>query len=187
MVKAFQADGMPLWAIKTYSFTTQDGVGTYEIGVGKTLNTPMPLKIIQALRQTSNSTPAIPMNIYADYNFRLLPNTAPTSIPVNMSYQPLAEYGVIQLWPAPQAGITISLRYQRPFEDMVGASDDFDFPSYWTEALIYGLADRLAPEYGIPLQDRMLIKKEAEFHKETALSFGSEESSVQLMPDWSGR
>lgn len=188
MLKAFQADGMPLWAMKSHTFTTSPGVATYNIGVGQTINVPQPLKIVQAYRSQGTNYSNVPLNIYTNYNFNLLPSQAASSVPVNLYYQPLSNSGIISLWPKPSTNdIEITIRYQRPFEDMVAANDDFDFPPYWMEAIIYGLAARLAPEYGIPLQDRQLLTKEALFMKEQALQFGSEEGSLYLQPDWSGR
>lgn len=188
MIKAFQAEGMPVWAMKSYTFTTTSGTSAYNIGNGQTINTPMPLKVIQAVRGDGSSYSNVPLNIYTDYNFRLLPLTYSSGVPVNLYYQPLSTYGIINLWPIPSDSTTqITIRYQRPFEDMTSSTDDFDFPSYWMEALIYGLASRLAPEYGIPLQDRQLLTKEALFMKDQALQFGSEEGSIYLQPDWSGK
>ncbi len=67
---------------------------------------------------------------------------------------------------------------------MVSGTDTLDFPQWWHEAVIYGLASRLAPEYGIPLQDRSMYQKEAEYFLQEALSFGTEEGSLYLAPDW---
>ena len=187
MVKGFQADGMPVWAIKKYTFTVVSGTSVYNIGNGQTLNTPMPLKVLQAYRNQANSV-NVPMNIYTNYNFNLLPLTLTSGVPINLYYQPLSNYGVISLWPIPDdSTTTITLVYQRPFEDMNTATDDFDFPPYWTEALIYGLAWRLAPEYGVPIQDRAAMMKEAEFFHQQALMYGSEEGSIYMTPDWAGK
>ncbi|MFN7882496.1 MAG: hypothetical protein ACK5PF_05725 [bacterium] len=188
MLKAFHADGMPLWALKEFTFNTVANTSAYNIGNSQTLNTPMPLKITQAVKASGSSYSNVPLNIYTDYNFRLLPMLNSSGVPVNMYYQPFSDYGTINLWPKPPDNTTsITIRYQRPFEDMVTATDDFDFPPYWLEAIIYNLADRLAPEYGIPLQDRSALKMEAKMFKDEALSFGSEEGSLYLQPDWSGR
>lgn len=191
MLLGFQTEGMPIWAMNSYTFPTVASVGSYTIGVGATLNTPMPLKIVQAWRSTDMQA-NIPMNIYTNYNYNLLPQTAGPSTPVNLTYQPgegsLSSYGTIQLWPLPMnASNIITIRYQRPFADMVNLTDEVDFPRYWYEAIIYGLAARLAPEYGTPMQDRQIIRQEAEQFKQAALSFGTEEGSIYFQPDWSGR
>jgi hypothetical protein len=184
MIKGFQADGMPVWAIKEYTFSTVASTGTYDIGTGQTLNTPMPLKVIQAYRIEDTGAVNVPINVYNHYDYNLLPVNASAGEPVNLFYQPLSTYGTLKLWPTPSdATTTITLIYQRPFEDMTSATDDFDFPAYWTEALIYGLAWRLSPEYGTPIQDRSLIQKEAEYFHQQALSFGTEEGSMFFQPD----
>jgi len=188
MIKGFYADGMPLWAIKEYTFTTVASVGTYNMGNGQTLATPMPLKVVQGYRIETSGASNIPLNVYNHYDYNLLPVNATAGEPVNMFYQPFSTYGVIKLWPTPiDATTTITIVYQRPFEDMVTSTDDFDFPSYWTEALIYGLAWRLSGEYGLPIMDRQNLQKEAEFFHQQALSFGTEEGSLYFQPDSTGR
>lgn len=188
MIKGFQTDGMPVWSIKSYTFPVSLSDPDYLIGPGQQFDTAMPLKVLQAWRNSPNNFSNVPMNIYTNYNYDLLPLTLSSGTPVNLYYQPMKEHGVINLWPKPNdTSITITIRYQAPFEDMTSATDDLDFPSYWTEAVIYGLAARLAPEYGIPLQDRQLLQKEAMEYHANALSFGTEEGSFYFQPDWTGR
>ena len=187
MIKGFETDGMPLWSIKSYTFTVTQGTAAYNIGVGQTFNTAKPLKVIQAWRNQDTNFSNVPMNVYTNYNYDLLPLALSSGTPVNLYYQPLREYGVINLWPKPNDSVTtITLRYQTPFEDMTSSTDDIDFPSEWTEAIIYGLAHRLSPEYGVPLQDRQLLAKEAEFFHDKALSFGTEEGGIFFQPDTAG-
>jgi hypothetical protein len=130
------------------------------------------------------------MNIYNRYDFNLLPQLSTiTGTPVNLYYQPLADNtGTIKLWPTPDnSTTTVTIEYQRPFQDMDASTDDLDFPNYWTQAIIYNLAWALAPEYGIPPTDRGLLIQEAKYFHEQALGFGSEDSSVFFQPDWQGR
>ena len=187
LMKALMAKGMPLWNINEYTFSTVANTSTYNIGTGQTLNTPMPMKMLQAYRIDTTGGAQVPMEIKAHYDYNLLPVNATASIPVQLYYQPLSTYGVIKLWPAPSSTTTtVTITYQRPVEDMVSTSDNMDFPAYWTDAIIYSLAWRLAPEYGVPLQDRTSISKEALLFVEEALSFGSEEASIFVMPKWIG-
>jgi hypothetical protein len=181
IVKAFHADGMPLWKITSTTFTVTSGTDTYTIGPASTVSAVHPLKVIEAFYTPSggNNTP---MNVYNRYDYMQLPNTA-SGTPVNLYYQPLRTTGVIRLWPTPDDSTTIiTVHYQAPFEDMNAAGDDFDFPSYWIQALIYNLAWSLSPEYGIPPQDRQLLAAEAKFWKDEALSYGSEEGSLFFQP-----
>lgn len=184
LLKAYEADGMPLWKVLSTTFTTVSGTNTYNIGPGQTIaTTGMPLKLLQAFYTVSGGTNT-PINVYTRYDFNQLPQaTTITGTPVNIYYQPLRTSGVIKVWPTPNnSTTTITVHYQSPYEDMVNSTDDFDFPSYWMQALIYGLAWTLASEYGLPLQDRKMIGDEAQYWHQLALSFGSEEGSLFFQP-----
>lgn len=183
LVKAFQADGMPLWKVASQSFTVVDGTASYTVGPSQTINCPKPLKIIQALRTVSGGTNT-PMNVYNRYDFNNLPSTSSEGEPVNFYYQPLRTTGTIRLWPTPDNSTTsITFHYVSPYEDMDSSANDFDFPSEWIQALIYNLAWALAPEYGIPPTDRGILQKEADYWHMYALSAGTEEGSIYIRPD----
>lgn len=184
LIKAFQADGMPLWKIASQSFTVTSGTASYTVGPSQTINCPKPLKIIEAHWTPTNGTNT-PLNLYNRYDFKDLPQgTTVTGDPVNMYYQPLRTTGTIVLWPVPNNSTTvITFQYQAPYEDMDDAGNDFDFPSEWMMPLTYMLAWSLAPEYGIPPTDRSLLQKEAEFWHQYVLSMGSEEGSLYFQPE----
>jgi len=189
LIASWRADGMPVWAMKTYSFNLVAGQQNYAIGVGTSINTPMPMKLTEAIRVNTQGGNRVPLNIYTDYDFKLLSNfVSTTGTPVQIHYQPLETTGVIQFWPVPDAAaasnFTIEITYQRPFEDFDNAGDEPDFPSYWTRAIIWGLASELAEEYGMPAADGARLEKKAEKAKDLALSFGTEEGSIRFMPDW---
>lgn len=189
LIASWRVDGMPVWAMKTFSFSTTAGVQNYEIGVGQVINTPMPMKLTQAIRIDTVGGNRVPLNIYTQYDFNLLSNFQSTQgTPVQLYYQPKATSGTLRLWPIPDAtfasGNTIEITYQRPFEEFDTATDEPDFPSYWTRAIIYGLAYDLSPEYGMALPDRKVLQADAMVYKDQALSFGTEEGSIRFMPDW---
>lgn len=184
LVKTLQADGMPLWKISSQTFTVTSGTASYTVGPSQTINCPKPLKILQALTTPSGGVNTT-MNIYNRYDFNELPNTSDfTGEPTTLYYQPGNTTGTITLWPIPDNSTTsITFHYHSPYEDMSSATDDFDFPSEWMTPLIYLLAWMMAPEYGIPPQDRMLLQKEAEYWHQYALSMGSEEGSFFVRPE----
>jgi hypothetical protein len=179
IVKAFQVDGMPLWAIVSKTFTATTNVASYTIGPGATVATlGMPLKVIQAWYTPSggNNTP---MEVIPRYDYNQLPRSAAdVGTPIQLYYQPGITTGTISLWPIPNnSTTTISVDYTTPYEDMNNATDTFTFPSYWMQALIYNLAWSLSPEYGIPINDRNQLAGEAKYWHQEALSYGSEEGS----------
>lgn len=192
MVKAFHALGMPVWAIteQYLSFTSWAATSTVSIGPGATINQIVkPLKILQALRR-DNSVPAFPVDVPLEIlpyeNYELLSSKNATGAPTSLFYQPQAYQGNISLWVRPdaywQTNGQLYIRYQRPFQDFNTATDEPDFPVEWHEALIYNLAIRLAPNYGLPSVDRQALKADAKEALAMALGFDVEEGSLYLQP-----
>lgn len=186
LVAEFQTLGMPLWARKDSTVTMVADQFSYTIGIGQSVNIAFPLKILQAwvVDDTGGSIQELWPNAIDVYNRFPTGNTS--GVPSQYNYQPKINYGVLRIWPAPDATTVankdLHISYMAPFEGFVSASDTPYFPREWNNALIYGLADLLAPEYGIPPNDRLLIKKEAKDHLELALDFGLENASITFSP-----
>jgi hypothetical protein len=186
MVKAWQVDGLPLWAIKQYSLTLTAS-NSYEIGLSKTVAIPKPLKVIQAFLKDNTSNVDIPMRIITRDEYNRLGNKISEGYPIQIFYEPLLDYGVLHVYPKPNntaiANKTLVLVYQRPFEDFDASIDEPDFPQEWYEAIKYGLASRLAGEYGMDLNERRELIQEANAIKEQTLGFGTEEGSFFIKAD----
>ena len=182
MVKAFMADGMPVWAITTTSFALVDGTSRYRIGTGQTVNTSKPLKVIQAYIRNTTSNVDTPMRIITRDDYYRLGNKSTEGLPIQLFYHPQNLYGDLYLFPTPDSSAAttyqIHIVYQRIYEDFDAATDTPDFPQEWHEALKYGLAARLAPEYGMPPNDRKILVQEAQMARMEALSSGTEEGSL---------
>lgn len=185
IVAEFTTLGMPLWARTDFTLPMVAGQSTYTLGVGQAVNTPFPIRIHGIVLRNSFGG-VISMFPVARDDFNLL-NVTSTGTPVNYTYQPLINYGVLKVWPTPDATVvseyTAVITYQKPFQGFTAGTETPDFPQEWQNALIYALAVSLAPEYQIPLLDRQQLQKEAEIHLNTALSGGVEEASFFFQPD----
>lgn len=181
MLKTFTVKGMPLWVISEYDVTLSTS-NTYTFGIGQAINIPAPLKVIQAIlvRDDGNTTP---LEVKTHYDFNLL-SSGGSGTPTAYWYEPLNQTGKLHVWPTPEAEHKVRVVYQRPFQDMVSGTDTLDFPQWWHEAVIFGLAWRLCGDYGIPLADRKYLGEEAKFYLDEATSFGTEEGSLFIQPDW---
>ena len=62
------------------------------------------------------------------------------------------------------------LTVERGIEDIITDDNNFDLPVEWMEAVAYGLAYRIAPEYGINGTEREQLGKEAASAKENMLA-----------------
>lgn len=171
--------GMPLWS--RYEYTITPTTNQYTIGEGYTLNTPYPVRLLQAYRTDNNAK--IPMEIVAREDYNILP-TSSSGTPLKVNYQQYVNYGVLSLWPTPASTntSTVTFVYQRPFQYFTSASDTMDFPEEWYNALIYTTAVLLAPEWSVPLQDRQALRAEAKEYVAAAEDTGQETGSFFVQP-----
>lgn len=185
LIGEFKVKGLQVWQRTTYTMSLTNATSSYNIGSGQTLNTPYPIHILQVVRADSNQGTRIPVDVIADYNFNLLPTNS-SGVPIQVTYQPKMNMGVIKVWPTPDtyaaSYVTLILSYLRPLEYFSASTDTADFPEEWVSAIIYGLAVRLAPEYGVPIQDRQLLIKEAEQYLTTAEDNSFEDASMFIQP-----
>jgi hypothetical protein len=186
LVGELRVKGLQIFQRTTYTMSLVNGTSSYTIGTGQTLNTPYPIHLLQAIRLDANASTRIDMDIIANSNFNRLPSNS-SGVPIQINYQPKMNMGVVQLWPTPDSysatNVTIQLTYLRPLEYFSASTDTADFPEEWVSAIIYNLAVRLAPEYGIPLQDRNLLIKEAETYLKTAEDNSFEDGSIFFQPE----
>ena len=182
MVKAWMADGMPLWCIRTVTITPVAGQNTY------TYNTPKLLKPIQAWNRQTSSQVDIPMRMISRQEYNILGNKSTTGNPIQLFFNPNLSSTEIKLFPTPDstaaAQNVIYIVAQVPYQDFDSATDTPDFPQEWYEAIKYGLAVRLAGEYNIDIETRKTLVAEATAIKNEALSFGTEENSLYFQRDW---
>jgi len=165
------------------------GKNTYKIGtaVGNDVLIPKPLKVIRAWIHNIATNVDIPMRIVTRQEYEILGNKTASGYPIQIWYDPQRDHGELHVFPTPAASdvanYVMYIVYQRPFEDFDASTDNPDFPQEWYDAVTYGLATRLAPEYGLPASDRKVLWQEMTVIKQEALNFGLEEGSLYFQVD----
>ena len=168
--------GMPLW--KRISFPiTLTSTQVYTI--------PSAVKVAQVVLKDVGGT-QYDLIEKSLYDFNRLPTNS-SGCPVHYTYQPKIQDGTLTIWPLPDAG-SISTKslvvvYQKEFDGFFSSSETPDFPAYWNMPLIYFLAVALGPEYGLPIQDRQQLLKEAGEYIAMAEGYGDEDGSIYFQPD----
>jgi len=187
MVKAWQTDGLQLWQIREYDLTPVDGQIQYSLGSATVGSRPM--RIIDAYRRESSTLIDVALIKLSREEYWNLSDKDATGTPTQYYYDIQLTNGLLNVWPTPDstfaANSIFKILYQKPFDDVdVSPTDSFEFPSEWYEAIKYGLAVRLAPEYGIPRADRTLLHQEATFVKDEVMSWDQEDSSIYFEPEY---
>lgn len=186
LVQEMVSLGMPLWKRVDYLLTLRSGVSRYTFGVGQTTNTPFPVKILEATLEQGNSGSQIDVDIKPSYDFNLLPSNSSGTV-VCMKYQPLINYGIIDVWPTPNTNDQVlTLTYTEPFDVFSSGTDTADFPQEWQNALIYQLALLLADDYGLAIPDKQWLEKQADKKLALVLANGTEEGSIHFYPSNGG-
>lgn len=195
LVLALAHMGMPTWKMTRVQvplnlFTTMNPVVT--IGPGQQVSTPtMPLKVHTATRNDGTSN--VPIFILGREHFFRLPVTTASGAPVNCYYKPEKTHGLLQIWPATPdpywTNHVLLLDIQCEFTTPANDTDTPDFPDYFEEAIIYNLAVRLAPEYGLAPTDRQMLTADAKEILKNAIDFDYDVGSLFLRPtpDWSNK
>lgn len=160
--------------------------------VGKTVlvyttKADVPHRISQVFERNI-STPATPVDtpvrVLAREDYINLSNKNATGR-VNQIYLDYQRSSILaDVWPvSSDVNSILVMKAWRKLQDFDAASDDADFPQHWFLALSTLLALKLAPKYGYPPQETMLLKARAEEELMDAEAEESEEY-IQIMPDY---
>lgn len=190
MTKAFIAHGMQLWKRDSLTVTLVDSQVSYTFGPSGGAGSIRPLRILECNRVDSDNI-STTMTMMTLDEYQSLSSKTTTGTPVNFYYNPTLPDGTLKVWPAPTATVaseyTLDIVYQSPLEDFDNSTDDPDFPVEWLEALVYGLARRLARKYGSLSNYEMEdLKQQAKESLDLALSWDREDGSIYFQPNMRG-
>ena len=179
VIARFNTLGMPLWKRTEASQALVAGTSTYTLTGA--------IKLTEVYLRASNSSVQYKLQPKSEYDMNSLPYSS-TGVPVSWSFTPnLAEGGTLRIWPIPDASsvsnYTLRVIKQDEFDTFTASAETPDFPAYWSDAIIYWTAVSLAPEYGIPLNDRKALQQEATIYLGQAQSYGDEDGSLFFSPE----
>jgi hypothetical protein len=153
MLKAWQNRGYNLWAVTAEEIDLFDGIEVYSLGAERPLE-------IQSCR-LERSGIETPMTEFNREEYDTLPQKMSEGVPTCWYYDRQRETGDIYVWPVPSVDATYTLQvtYVRETSDVALASEA-DIPSEWYDAVVYGLAARLADDFMVPAQNVMARAEE---------------------------
>jgi hypothetical protein len=165
LLKSLQNRGVNLWATSAQTVTLTTAAA-------QTLDPVRPMQILSCrFKRNGVEMPMIEMT-RGEYD--RLPVKTTQGTPTQFYYDRQRAAAVLYIWPvlATAAGETLEITYTRELEDET-ADAQVDVPSEWYDAIVYGLADRLADDYGVNAP-KVTMRAEREIN--TALAFDREGS-----------
>lgn len=147
MVKAWEGQGIHLWTQTEMTVVLVASQATYTLS-------PQPLALTSArIRNTDNIDR--PIRIDNRTQFMNISNKTSTGQINRIFYDKQLATNTLYVWPAPEDTTdTLQISYLRTIEDFDVSGDNPDFPTEWLDALVYNLAVRLAPAFGVSLQSK---------------------------------
>ena len=186
MLKAWQADGLQLWQTDTITISPPTANTDYIFGDG-TYTSYKPTDILDVYRAETASDTWVELIRLSRNDFNTLSDHDTTGTPVNFYYNNDKDEGTLSIWPIADsnfiANSTLKVLLTKPFDDMTSANHDLAFPQEWELAIVYGLAVILAPEYGVSISDRKMLRAEAEIEKQRVMDWDMEHTSVFFTPN----
>jgi hypothetical protein len=150
MLKAWSANSLMLPFRTLENFPLVLGQSSYTIGPGANFNTVRPDYVTAAWRRDANGMDfpieVIPKELYNPIRLKSL-----TGLPSQLYYDAQYPSGVIYLYATEMQLDTLYLESLKPVAQFTTLQTVMNLPGEYEEAIVYLLAQRLAPEYGFSI------------------------------------
>ncbi len=145
-----------------------------------------PQRILSCRRKKFGQDNEIPVLSWSRDEYFNQVNKLSRGTVVNCYYSPQLGDGRMYVWQtASSVNDLLRFTFERPMQDLLIGDDNLDIPTEWLEAVIYGLAFRLADDYNTPLAKADRIGQKANQFLDDLLGWDEEMESLNLQPDFS--
>jgi hypothetical protein len=185
IIKNLSIEGAELWTIGELQVPLVAGVSSYTIGpTGTVYSSYRPLRLIDSCYIRDAQGNDVPLQIISRQEYNQLGQKNSLGVVNQIFYDPQIPNGVLYVFNTPiDSTRTIHLVVQRPIQDVVSGTDNFDLPQEWFLPLKWMLAEEICSEYGASQSKTQLAISKAAFYRERLPNWSQEEASVMFVPD----
>ncbi len=188
MLRAWQADGVMVWSYTEGTLTLVQGQASYSFSSGGDFTTiPFNIEDDMVINRGGNDLPMVRMS---RDEYRSLPEKTTQGYPTQWYFDRQQIGGTLFVWPTSDATLgTLKFTYRRKLYDIDDQSNNFDIPSEWLDAVIYGLADRLMENFGMsatPAGQKITARAVTSYAAVKDFDTGEGEGSLFVTPDVGG-
>ncbi|WP_315809452.1 hypothetical protein [Pseudomonas sp. C9-3] len=152
MLAQWQRNRYNVYRLRTVSITC-DGRQAYTIGAGGDIDTARPNKIESAfVRQLVPGPDPVDYDLdilRAREDYNRISQKSLKSFPYCLFYDSAYPLGNVYPWPVPGSQFQLHLTVMEPLQRFATPYDEFEMPDEYQEAIMYNLAGRLCPLYGL--------------------------------------
>ena len=146
--------GLAVPCLTSEAITLVIAQATYTVGKNGApdLNTVRPEQIVRAFVRSSGFD--YPVAIIGEKAYLLITSKTASARPDRLWYNAASPNGIINVYPAPDAGDALWITSVKPFIEPTALDEDLinttEIPANYTSALRWNLALEMCPEYGLP-------------------------------------
>ncbi len=169
----------------TAAFTITASIGNACLNRTTRRNAFLPVKRIlnDNVRRRESTNYEIPIVFQSRKDYFDLPNKNQPGTPIQAYYDRQLPQGVMYLWNSPSSAVSIvNFTYERQLMVFTEATQTFDLPHDWYDAITYNLAKRLLTKVGCSEARKADIKEGATEFLANALAFDQAVYPIRLKP-----
>lgn len=181
MAKRFFTLGMPFYREYTYNIPAfVAGTPSYNITPDSAPTISGVWAIYQAFLYHTVDDTEIPLRVISREEYHGYINKLDQATPTQVAISADGQTAYFYMCPDSNtaSNYTAKLYGYKQEDTYTTASDTLAFPMEWYEALLYGLCVRMAPEYGISLEQTAALKKMADDALTDAVNWNPEPTST---------
>ena len=156
MLDSWALERLFVYSISETSVSWASGTSSRTIGpTGNFVTSTLPVRIDES-SYFLNGNISYPVKFINQDDFAAIPNKQTTStFPFWMYVQYGTTTHTIYAYPIPQSTITFLLRYWSGLQSFSTLTDTLVLPPGYERAIVYSLAEEIAPQFGISVQPQM--------------------------------
>jgi len=182
MLRSWAQKRILVFASTKESFSLVSTQSLYTWGAGGNITTARPHQILGAFVRDSGGADH-PVGIISDGQYRNISSKATKGRPESLFYHPLYPLGSIYVYPTPQDAETMWIESLKPFTETSSfgtVADTISFPENYQEPLVYNLALRISPEYGVQMSNEAIVIARESLDNLIILNSSNQVESIKL-------
>lgn len=149
MMDSWAAQRMFVYSVTESTKVLTAGTASYTMGASGSINATRPDRLTNGCYIESGSTD-YPLEPISEVDYSRITDKDTRGIPSQIYLRQAVPLATLYLYPAPDSAYTLHVMAWARVQSFATLPTAMTLPSGYEEAIVYSLAERIAPEYGLP-------------------------------------